>query len=48
MKQSGKPSRKETKQSISTSSIETKQNENRLALVIIFIAVIGLIIFSFQ
>jgi hypothetical protein len=48
MKQSGMPPKKETKQSTKSSIIESKQNENRLAVVIIFIAVVCLILFSLQ
>jgi hypothetical protein len=33
---------------VSQESPETKQNENRLAMIIICVAVVGLILFSFQ
>lgn len=48
MKQSVHTSGKETVNDSRHSLIETKQNENRLAVVIIFIAVVVLIIFGLQ
>jgi hypothetical protein len=47
MKQRGITSIKKTELS-SYDSQETKQNENRLAMIIICVAVVGLILFSFQ
>lgn len=48
MKQSGIPSAKEKVNNPNAAQGETKQNENRLAIVIIFIAVVGLILFGLQ
>lgn len=48
MKHSGITSRKERENGSRPPRIETKQNENRLAIVIIFIAVVVLILFGLQ